>query len=189
MSELDIYKVKALICPLDEDVEEETIIHGFLLFGGAPGLPEGKRIAFVTENSLVEDEPPFWEVNPYTICRCIGIKDVKGQYLYEHDVVSYKRPMSDDVEYGTIDYYEPTKAYVIRTSSITRATRQLRECYEITQTGRNILLSGDDCKWFDDQSKKELIGKPVDRSYCPSIFKKSDKPVIYRETVKQNRGG
>ena len=114
------------------------------------------------------------EINPYTLCRNTGIK-IGNSYLFENDIVSYVEPMRSKKQYGFIDFDDFYKCYIVRTGIETRATRLLKDCAKIENTGKNIVLNNDDFKWFVEWEKsqwEESESCVIDNSYCPSKFKK-----------------
>ena len=132
------------------------------------------EIGRVTKDCNMSTEKGWVRVNPYTLCRNTGIK-AEDCYLYENDIVSYFAPFSDKIQYGFIDFDEYYKCYIVRTGIECRATRLLRDCVSIKNTGRNIALSDEDFKWFAEWEKEqweESKTKVIDNSYCPSKFKK-----------------
>ena len=161
MSEFNtnLYKVKGVFL---QD-EKETIITGYYY------QDEHGR------NFIIDDKSfKHYETNVYTLCRNTGIK-IGNKFLYENDIVSYCEPMRDKKRYGFIDFCDFYKCYVVRTGVETRSTRLLKECKNIEETGRNLLLSDDDFKWFADWEKSEYEKSKsyvIDNSYCPSKFKK-----------------
>lgn len=139
MREKEIYKVKAITCGHDNDVE----ICGYLMF-------RGDEVPCVTDDGGEN----FWEVNPYSICANTGVI-INDYSAFEYDVFSFKEPLSPTIRFGYIAYNETYKRYVMVTSSVTQATRPLDKCYDIQYIGRNIVVGDKDLEWFEEYSKKE----------------------------------
>lgn len=157
MAEFDkeLYMVKAL------DLRDK-VVKGFF------------EIGRVTKDYNISTEKGWVSVNPYSLCRNTGIK-IGDCYLYENDIVSYFEPMRDKKQYGFIDFDDFYKCYIVRTGIETRATRLLKDCAKIENTGKNISLNDDDFKWFVEWEKSEWEKSKsyvIDNSYCPSMFKK-----------------
>lgn len=159
MAEFDsnIYLTKAL------DIDEERIIVGFY-------KANYKHFIF----DIFADIPHDVEINPYTLCRNTGIK-VKDSFLFENDIVSYVEPMRDKTQYGFIDFDNYYKCYIVRTGIEQRATRLLKDCAKVENTGRNIALNDNDFKWFVEWEKSQFEESKafvIDNSYCPNKFRK-----------------
>lgn len=157
----DLYKVKGVFM---QD-ETEPIITGFY---------------YQDENGrhfIIGDEDfKHYETNPYSLCRNTGIELKNSSYIpYEYDVVQYNEPMRSNVLFGYLEFNQLTKGYVLVTSSETNQYRTLDKCCNLLYTGRNVLASDEDMKWFVEYSKREYEkskSHTIDNSYCPSKFKK-----------------
>lgn len=153
----ELYMVKGIF----EQDEEEPIVKGYYW------QDEHKR-------SFIMCDGKNYETNPYTLCKNTATK-VGNDYLYEYDVIQFSTPMMNDIRYGYIEYCELRNAYVIVTGIEQRSKRELEKCSNIKLTGKNIILSDNDYKWFADWEKAEhekSKGHVIDNSYCPSKFKK-----------------
>lgn len=123
---------------------------------------------------IIAKDFKHYEINPYTLCRNTGIK-IGDSYLFEYDIVSYFEPMRDKKQYGFIDFDDFYRCYVVRTGVETRATRLLKDCTKIENTGRNIALNENDFIWFAELEKAEYEKSKsyvIDNSYCPSKFRR-----------------
>ena len=125
---------------------------------------------------IIGDDFGHYETNPYTICRCTGIKLKGSDYLpFEYDAFSYNEPMTKGIYFGYLEFHQYLKQWVLITSSETHQYRLLNNCNNLMFTGRNVLLNDDDMNWFIEYSKKEYEkskGNAIDNSYCPSKFKR-----------------
>lgn len=60
-----------------------------------------------------------YEIDPDTICQCVGLKDKNGNVIFEHDVLKgFFYPYECDGEcnyYGLCNWFDETKAFMIYT--------------------------------------------------------------------------
>lgn len=109
-------------------------------------------------------------VNPYTICRNSGIKDRKGKYIYEYDLLKLKHGLMPD-SYGYLVWEESYKAWKIR-QFISYGGHIDVNKYTVEVVG-NIILNDDDAQIIFKQDEQEQQREIcIDKSYCPSCFKK-----------------
>lgn len=157
----ELYKVKGVFSPL----EAETTIKGFYCQD-----KDGKH--FIVESETFK----AFEVNPFTLCRNTGIELRGSSYMpYEYDLMQYNEPMSNKSQFGYLHFNQLVKGWVLTVNSETNQYRTLDKCCNLLYTGRNVLTSDEDMKWFVEYSKKEYEKTKsctIDRSYCPSQFKK-----------------
>jgi hypothetical protein len=157
----DLYTVKGVFTPIETD----TYVIGFYYQN-----EEGKH--FIIEEESFER----YEVNPYTLCRNTGLEIKNSSYIpYEYDVVQYNEPMRSNVLFGYLEFNQLTKGYVLVTNSETNQYRTLDKCCNLLYTGRNVLVSDEDMKWFVEYSKREYEktkSHTIDNSYCPSKFRR-----------------
>ena len=125
---------------------------------------------------IIDDDFSPHETNPYTLCRCTGIKLKNSDYFpFEYDVFAYEVPMLNHKYFGYLQFNQMLKSWVLITNSETNQYRTLDKCNNLMFMGRNVLLSDDDMDWFVEYSKKEYENSKsniIDNSYCPSKFKK-----------------
>lgn len=153
----ELYMVKGIF----EQDEKEPTVKGYYW------QDEYKR-------SFIMCDGKNYETNPYTLCKNTGAK-VGNDYLYAYDVIQFSTPMMNDIRYGYVEYCELRNAYVIVTGIEQRSKRELGKCCNIKLTGKNIILSDNDYKWFADWEMEEHEknkGHVIDNSYCPSKFKR-----------------
>ena len=157
----DLYTVKGVFLPSETD----TYVIGFYYQN-----KEGKH--FIIEEESFER----YEVNPFTLCRNTGLEIKNCSYVpYEYDVFSYNEPMRNGAFFGYLEFNQSIKSYVLVTNSETNQYRTLDKCCNLSYTGRNVLVSDEDMKWFVEYSKREYEkskSHTIDNSYCPSKFKK-----------------
>ena len=157
----DLYKVKGVFM---QD-ETEPIITGFYY------QDEHKRHFIISDEDF-----KHYETNVYTLCRSTGIELRNSSYIpFENDVMQYKRPLSDRAKFGYIQFNQLRKSWVLITNSETNQYIPLDKCCDLLYTGRNVLVSDEDMKWFVKYSKREYEkskSSVIDNSYCPSRFKK-----------------
>lgn len=163
MSEFNagLYKVKGVFM---QD-ETEPIITGFYYQD-----EHGRHF-------IIGDEDfKHYETNPYSLCRNTGIELKNSSYIpFENDVMQYKRPLSDRTEFGYFQFNQLRKKWILITNSETNQYIPLDKCCGLLYTGRNVLASDEDMKWFVEYSKREYEkskSHTIDNSYCPSKFKK-----------------
>ena len=117
-----------------------------------------------------------YEVNPYTLCKNTGIELKNSSYIpFEYDVFIYEEPMGKKGLIGYFQFNQLTKSWVLVTNSETNQYRTLDKCCNLLYTGRNVLISDEDMKWFVEYSKKEYEktkSHAIDNSYCPSKFRR-----------------
>jgi hypothetical protein len=112
----------------------------------------------------------IFDVNPYTICRNSGIKDRKGKYIYEYDLLKLKHGLLPD-SYGYLVWEENYKAWKIR-QFISYGGHIDVNKYTVEVVG-NIILNDDDAQIIFKQDEQEQQREVcIDNSYCPSCFKK-----------------
>ena len=162
MSEFNstLYMVKGVFSPLETD----TYVIGFYYQNEA-----GKHL-------IIEEESfERYEVNPFTLCRNTGIEIKNSSYVpFEYDVFQYNEPMNDKGMFGYLQFNQFLKSWVVITNSETNQYRTLDKCCNLIYTGRNVLTSDEDMKWFVEYSKREYEktkSHTIDNSYCSSKFR------------------
>lgn len=128
--------------------------------------------SYITEEYTVRDNKTKKNciVNPYTICRNSCIKDNKGRYVYEYDLLKLTHGMKSSC-YGFLVWDEFYKSWKIRRRTDRTAYNNLEE-WTIEVVG-NIVLSDDDLAVILSQEKEEDAKEAfVDNSYCPSKFRR-----------------
>lgn len=112
----------------------------------------------------------IFDVNPYTICRNSGIKDRKGKYIFEYDLLKLKHGLMPD-SYGYLVWEENYKAWKIR-QFISYSGHIDVNKYSIEVVG-NIILNDDDAQIIFKQDEQEQQRETyIDTSYCPSQFRR-----------------
>lgn len=130
--------------------------------------PDNKNNYIHYVNQIGEEQ--FYEINPYTICRNSGIKDIKGNYIYEYDLLKLKGTF-DYEGYGYLVWDDFYKSWKIRRYTEYGGCSDVNK-YQIETVG-NIILNNSDAEVIFNQDKEAREREVVyDTSYCPSCFKK-----------------
>ncbi len=146
----DLQLVKAITTGFDED----TVVTGYYHCRHDPEN-ESKYIPYVNP----KDDDLFYEVNPYTVCRNSGIKDIKGNYIYEYDLLKLNHGLKRS-SYGYLVWEEFYKAWKIRQYTEYGGVSDVSD-YRIEVVG-NIILNNYDAKIIFKQDK-EAKEKDTDR--------------------------
>lgn len=119
----------------------------------------------------VRNSAGVFEVNPYAISRNSGIKDKKGKFIFEYDLLKISNYFNQDEEYGFLVWEDFYKTWKIR-----RFTEFSGSCdvskFKVEAVGNIVLCDADaEIIYKQDEAEKEreVI---IDTSYCPSCFKK-----------------
>jgi hypothetical protein len=119
---------------------------------------------------IFADVPHDVQINPYTVCRNSGIKDKKGSFVFEYDLLRLTHGMKSPC-YGFLVWDEFYKSWKIRRRTDRTAYNNLDE-WTIESIG-NIILSDADAEIIYNQEKEEDAKKTfIDGSYCPSKFRR-----------------
>lgn len=119
----------------------------------------------------VRNSAGVFEVNPYTISRNSGIKDINGNYIFEYDLLKLSNYFNQDEQYGYLVWEEFYKSWKIRRFTEFGGTCDVSK-FKVEVVG-NISLCDADAEIIYKQDKKEKEREVIiDTSYCPSCFKK-----------------
>lgn len=157
----DYQLVKAMTTGYDND----TIVIGYY-YCLHDTDNEKKYIPYVKPKS----EEIFYEVNPYTVCRNSGIRDSKGNYVYEYDLLKLKSGLKAD-GYGFLVWEDFYKAWKIRRYTEFGGCSDVGN-YQIEAIGNIILYDADAEIIFKQNRQANECETVYDTSYCPSCFKK-----------------
>lgn len=106
------------------------------------------------------DNPQFYEVNPYTICRNTCIKDKNKNYIYEFDLVKVYS-MGQLENYAYIEYSELYNGFIARTQS---GGFYYLDKMQLEVIGN--IFSNEDYELFEEKGKEIALNFKEDYSRC-----------------------
>lgn len=156
--------IKARLNGYAEDGEDEKIIEGYYM----PKIKifengEKAQVDYVCDKNETEN-PQWYEINSYTICRNTGLKDKNSKFMFEYDLV--KLYLNGQFEgYAYIEFSEFYQGFIARTNSGGFYYMNCGKSFEIIG---NVVLNDEDYEFFEGQNIDKTF---IDNSRCTRISK------------------
>lgn len=111
-----------------------------------------------------------YTVSALTVCKNSGLKDWRGKYVYEYDLLQLEKNGSN-IGYGYLVWNDFYGRWLIRRFATYSGTIEPQSVKYIACG--NVLLNFEDAQKIyaqdEEENKRNVV---IDNSYCPSCFKK-----------------